>query len=761
MSQAAVLAPQTPPQLPPPQSSASSRVPGRVRRLLCNHAVALVVIVAVAAILRFIALDSPPVWGDEAATFGRTCGTYRELIGAMARWAFVPLHYSLIWLIAKFTPLRPVVLRAAPAIAGVLTIPALYCLARELAGRRAALLTALLGACSAYLLNYSRDAKMYAEFWLFCTLNVAALLWWLRVRHALAWWTWTATAVAMIGLQLQGLMLIGIELSIVLTASRGNWSSYPRMLWFIVAIPASIFGRRGRIARRARNSLSKFAWPPLALFLLGVAITLPGPVNYFMNANTYGRHAEAVGWDASGLDWISGYNEGRSGPELPLYTATAYLTSWEWPRADDFNSVDVRTRRLLSASCIVIAAILAAGVLPWRSRRRWARCPAEPDACPLRWRPLLWITLWIVLPAYGCYLVSLPHGFTPEHEHCRPQDWLTALVALGRAHTAYTVGAAALALLCLFLSAPTWPRQLGGLVRLVLIAAITLALCSALAAARVSVDRLAENQVGSFWTDHGSVWMPRYLGISLPAVLIVVALLLLRLPTRPLRFAAVSAFVIINLAQHGARVFAASEPPTDLIAADIVNGQNLRGATRTYTHVEPFNVGQGAPGSGVMDSVAMNYYLCIVSGRPGNPATIHWTRDRTYRYFPPVDFFAISAYIKLNIDRNPQLNRIVVWDELHPGQIDHGDRVLDALTGWRRISDELFPVRDHWTWRDLYTCRRRVYQRLPSQPPASLPAVPPATSPAPRRRAATSKPLALPPSTLPAHFTPLPFKLGL
>jgi hypothetical protein len=486
---------------------------------------------------------------------------------------------------------------------------------------------------------------------------------------------------------------------------------------------------------------------------------LPGPICYYRIANHYAQTMDARGWRGSGLDWIGEYNEGRTAAELPLYSATAYLTSWEWPRARDVNWVNVRTRRLLCGSCIVIGALLALGIFPWRSRRRWANCAgvAQPGCgavaggstnrggvglgnCPLGWRPMIWLAVWIVLPAYGCYLFSLPRGITPAQVHGRPQDWLWALWGLARAHRGWASAGVAIGVLSVIASARGFRRQAAGFGRIALVVALPLGLCALLAWARVPLDQYAHAHWGAPWDEHESVWMPRYLGVSLPAVLLVTALLLLRLPMRPLRIGAVALVLIVNLSQYGARVWACSEPPTDLIAADILASQEADGPVRTFCRLNPIGVGFGAPGSGLLNTPTMNYYLYIESGRPANPSLIVRISPPPFVINSPMGFIPMAMYVRRSVAASSEVRRVVVWEVLSPGQIDHSDKVLDVLTGWRRVEDELFPVRDHWTWRDLYVCRRRVYERDERQAPAAvLPATRQSATGAPASRTASTR----------------------
>ncbi|HEY0008259.1 MAG TPA: glycosyltransferase family 39 protein, partial [Tepidisphaeraceae bacterium] len=207
----------------------------------------LLLLTLIGGVMRFTALDKPIIWGDEALTFGRTGGTYEQLLNQLADDSFTPLHYEMIWWLGQGLPywgeiktetgermirqqdgtrrleqvtlrrfepthrlipegvvLTPAMLRLWPAIAGTLMIPAIYFLARQMFGPRIALTAALLVCFNAYLLNHSRDAKMYMPFWLMLTLNVACLMWWLRVRTTRAWLCWVGCGIAMMALHALG-----------------------------------------------------------------------------------------------------------------------------------------------------------------------------------------------------------------------------------------------------------------------------------------------------------------------------------------------------------------------------------------------------------------------------------------------------------------------------------------------------------------------------------------------------------------------------
>ncbi|MBV8781078.1 MAG: phospholipid carrier-dependent glycosyltransferase, partial [Phycisphaerae bacterium] len=201
------------------------------RRSTTLHYLSLALITALGAVLRFAFLDRPPIWGDEAATFARVCATFDDLLGRLADAGFAPVHYELLWWIGQHHPLTPTTLRMLPAITGTLMVPAMYWITRELLGRPSlSLLVALLTATNAYLLNFSRDAKMYSPFWFFAAVNIASLLWWLRVRRGVAYSTWIASGTAMLAFHSLGGIPLVIGLLIMLASRRANWTAIPSVL---------------------------------------------------------------------------------------------------------------------------------------------------------------------------------------------------------------------------------------------------------------------------------------------------------------------------------------------------------------------------------------------------------------------------------------------------------------------------------------------------------------------------------------------------
>jgi hypothetical protein len=230
----------------------------------------------------------------------------------------------------------------------------------------------------------------------------------------------------------------------------------------------------------------------------------------------------------------------------------------------------------------------------------------------------------------------------------------------------------------------------------------------------------------------GSIWMPRYLGFAWPAVAVAVAVLLLRLPTRPLRWAALALLVGVNLAQYSARLFAGTEPPADRMARDLLDAQPQDATSRMYwgARTSP----SGAPGGGYLWSVPGGYYLSVFSGRPTNPeemiTAFHGGRFAQKWKKWNVSILPLDQYVASDLTRTPRLTRIVTWENFTPRKtVTPEDKVAARLGDtWKPVKEELFYVRDHWTWRNMMTLRRREYARVgPPTQPATQPATAPTT----------------------------------
>lgn len=679
------------------------------------------------AALRVVHLTEPAIWQDEAMTYGRVIGSYRDMLDSLTRDAFAPLHYELYWCIARLFALSVPVLRAVPTIAGILMIPAMYFLARQLAGRRVANLVALFTACSAYMLVYSRDAKMYAEFWLFCVLCVGCFIWWLGRGGLTAWLLWVACGLAMVGLDTLGLIIVALLPMFLLTSRKIHW----------------IGG---------------------ALTALGMLIILAGPAGYYWKFNPLIERIDQEDVSqASGTRWVRIYNQGRDGPDHVLFTATSFLFSWEWPREVDQKDIPPDTLLWLKCAAVLLLVIAALGALPW------ARHAGDGASAVRSWRTCLWICVWLIVPAYGFYCNSIP-GFLS------PGDWLRALgdifaqrwvgVILYAAAACATLGmlgerrrwisaaalltviilAVNLLLLPWYVDAPeraetaalilgvallfhfggeNFRRRLLHAALLCGIGLVVLLLCEA-------VYKFSDVRPA------GSVWMPRYLGMTWPAFAIGLCILVSRLPSRALRWGFFGLLLIVNLDQFAGRVasnfnvdpsgrllVSGSEPPIDLMARDVIESdaprreiigkRTLTWTPRSTTRVYAQSVGHFPPGPGYgwLSGGAGKYELATLGLMPLTPLEFRTMRDRPNAFFFDFQRNTTPLFVARDVAGHPRIDRVIVWDVAPPPQIpDRPDPLIRRLgKGWELISDERFEVVDHWRWLRIATSRRREYRR--------------------------------------------------
>src|SRR4051812_43976605 len=194
-----------------------------VERRSRKHLWVLLGICLLGALLRFSFMDRPELWGDDAYTVYRTHADYQSMLDILQYDGFTPLHYELYWLLGKWHALTPHVVRLLPATFGTLMVPGMYFLASQLVRRRTALVVALFTACSAYLLGYSRDGKMYMMQRCFSAWSAATLLWWFRSRSRVAYLAWVASSLFMASSHMTGMALLPLEALFFLTRRKVEW----------------------------------------------------------------------------------------------------------------------------------------------------------------------------------------------------------------------------------------------------------------------------------------------------------------------------------------------------------------------------------------------------------------------------------------------------------------------------------------------------------------------------------------------------------
>jgi 4-amino-4-deoxy-L-arabinose transferase-like glycosyltransferase len=617
--------------------------------------------------------------------YWRTCGSYGQLLDCLRTDGFVPLHYSLVWGITRFARPTPFTLRFVPALCGTLMVPTIYFLARQMLARSTALLAAAFTACSAFMLFYSRDAKMYMLAWLFVALNTACLLWWFRSRKSTAWLCWIATGSAACGLHFSSAVPVAISVLLLLTQRTVRWQMV--LLW-----------------------------------TLGVVLILAGPVGYYAKFNTWKDRTDE-NWNESGLQWIGAYNWGRTGPQLVRCLSTSTLMGWEWPKDADVDPHLKNPAPLEwpARAAEVLLGIFVVSALPWPLRWRsglprtfnvprstsnfeikdeqsLSSASFAPDDSEPQWRVALWLSFLIVLPVYGFYCHSTP-GFAS------PLDWGQLLAArvpviaepflhpLLYPKMLLGIEVVSVAVICLL--AIYYPGFIRGMQMVFVIAAI-LGLLQVIAMI-CRAQSAAAMAAGKPWE---SIWVPRYIGFIWPALAVAVASLLMRLPTRPVRWIAIAFVLGLNLGVGGFRIFGQTEPPVDRMAGDVIESRKESNHTLAWMHLRP---GEQSPGSGNLFSGPGEYYLDLLSDKKTTPVEFKQSMRQARQ---TIEFFPTPWYRPLA----PDVKRVIIWSQ-YESNSTYRVPEKPAPPGWTLQNEQWFVARDCWIWQELSTYRRQVWTK--------------------------------------------------
>ena len=142
---------------------------------------ACVVLLVVAAGLRFHDLPEKSLRHDEAVTANISSGALSEVIGGTRYGNSSPILYPLALYAVQKVDVSAFSVRVLPALASVLTVAALlFLLPRAGVSRWAAFLAALLATLSVEAIRHAQDVREYSIDALLAALMIAGLLWYLR-----------------------------------------------------------------------------------------------------------------------------------------------------------------------------------------------------------------------------------------------------------------------------------------------------------------------------------------------------------------------------------------------------------------------------------------------------------------------------------------------------------------------------------------------------------------------------------------------------
>ncbi len=158
--------------------------------------------------LRCYRIGYQSLWYDEANSVHWASEPLPRMVADTAQDIHPPLYYTALHLWIAGGGDSETSVRLCSAVCGTLAVVALCILAKRLAGWQASLATAILSACSPFLVYYGQETRMYALLLLLSTIAGYAMLraldgaprWWLVYTPAMAAALWT---------QLYGALLFG------------------------------------------------------------------------------------------------------------------------------------------------------------------------------------------------------------------------------------------------------------------------------------------------------------------------------------------------------------------------------------------------------------------------------------------------------------------------------------------------------------------------------------------------------------------------
>jgi mannosyltransferase len=158
--------------------AASARAPAASTSARLPRWWPLVALILLAAALRLSTLGLQSFWYDEAFTPVHVLhGSLSETLRAVVHSENTPpLWYVIEWFDYRLLGRGEVALRLPSALAGIATVPVTWAIGSELAGRRAALLSAALVAVNPLFVWYSQEARAYALFVLTAALALLCFL---------------------------------------------------------------------------------------------------------------------------------------------------------------------------------------------------------------------------------------------------------------------------------------------------------------------------------------------------------------------------------------------------------------------------------------------------------------------------------------------------------------------------------------------------------------------------------------------------------
>jgi hypothetical protein len=212
-----------------------SRAAARPAKITSLDVLLLGAILALAAGVRVFEATRAPMWFDEIYTLWIARLGPVGILRAVARDVHPPLHELLVWAWLRIGGDGQVWLRTSSIVFGVATVAITFALARDLFGRGAGLLAALLLALHRTHVWYSQELRSYALLWMLDALIVWSAWRFAGGRRGAAWLYGISAAAALYTHYQAGLVIACVALWGMLALVRD-----PRRLLMWIALHVAI-----------------------------------------------------------------------------------------------------------------------------------------------------------------------------------------------------------------------------------------------------------------------------------------------------------------------------------------------------------------------------------------------------------------------------------------------------------------------------------------------------------------------------------------
>jgi mannosyltransferase len=215
----------------------------------------ILLITALAAVLRFAFLDQQSFWFDEAVTVRLVHKSFGGMLAALpGTESTPPLYYVLAWGWSRIFGTGEVGLRALSAVLGTATVPVAFAIGRLFVSRRAGLYAAALVACSPLLVWYSQEARSYAFLVFLSALSVLAFGHALRRPTRQSLTSWVVVGCLALATHYFAAFLIGAEAIWLLLGRSRRWA-----VWVAVGVTAAVGAALLPLAVHQENT-AQTAW---------------------------------------------------------------------------------------------------------------------------------------------------------------------------------------------------------------------------------------------------------------------------------------------------------------------------------------------------------------------------------------------------------------------------------------------------------------------------------------------------------------------